>query len=51
MGTDSVKLFNKALADQILSMELASLTHFLEEKVSFLQQKPFNLSLVLFEMD
>ena len=32
MGTDSVKLFNKALADQILAMEQALLVHFLEEK-------------------
>jgi hypothetical protein len=33
MGTDSVKLFNKTLADQILAMEQNSLTPFLEENI------------------
>jgi hypothetical protein len=50
MGTDSVKLFNKALADQILVMEQGPLTNFLEENIDALQQKPSTLSLVLFEM-
>ena len=50
MGTDSVKLFNKALADQILGMERGPLTHFLEENISSLQQKPATVSLILFEM-
>ena len=50
MGTDSVKLFNKALADQILAMEQAPLVHFLEENIETLKQKAFNLSLIVFEM-
>jgi len=51
MGTDSVKLFNKALADQILTMERGQLTSFLEENLGSLKQKPSTLSLVLFEME
>ena len=51
MGTDFVKLFNKALADQILAMGQEPLTSFLEENISALQQKPATLSLVLLEME
>jgi hypothetical protein len=51
MGTDSAKLFNKALADQILAMQSGQLTSFLEENIGVLQRKPSNLSLVLFEME
>jgi hypothetical protein len=50
MGTDSVKLFNKALADQILAMEQASLVHFLKENIETLKQKAFTISLIVFEM-
>ena len=50
MGTDSVKLFNKALADQIMAMEQGPLVHFLEENIDTLKQKAFNLSLIVFEM-
>ena len=50
MGTDSVKLFNKALADQILAMEQATLVHFLEEHIDTLKQKTFTISLIVFEM-
>lgn len=50
MGTDSVKLFNKALADQILAMRRGPLTSFLEENIGALQQKRSTLSLIVFEM-
>jgi len=50
MGTDSVKLFNKALADQILALEQAPLVHFLEENINTLKQKAFTISLIVFEM-
>jgi hypothetical protein len=51
MGTDSVKLFHKALADQIMAMERDVLTRFLEENIGILKQKPSTLSLVVFEME
>jgi len=51
MGTDSIKLFNKTLADQILAMERQSLTRFLEENIGVLKQKDFTLSSVLYEME
>ena len=51
MGTDSVKLFNKAVADQILAMEEAHLVQFLEENIEVLRNKECTLSLILFEME
>jgi hypothetical protein len=50
MGTDSIKLFNKSLADQILAMGREELVRFLEENIGSLQQKLSLLNLVLFEM-
>lgn len=50
MGTDRVKLFNKALVDQILAMEQEQLTRLLEENFAALQQKPSTLNLVLFDV-
>ena len=51
MGTDSVKLFNKAVADQILVMEQAPLVQFLEENIDVLRNKESTLSLIVFEME
>ena len=51
MGTDSVKLFNKAVADQILAMEQAPLVQFLEENIDALRNKECTLSFILFEME
>ena len=51
MGTDSVKLFNKALADQILRMDHAHFIHFLEENIDALKRKPFTLSVIVFAME
>ena len=51
MGTDKAQLFNKALADQILAMEQAPLVRFVEENIDVLKRKPFNLSLIVFEME
>lgn len=51
MGTDSVKLFNKALADQILALERGQFAGFVEENIGALRRKPATLSLVLFEME
>jgi hypothetical protein len=51
MGTDSIKLFNKALADRILAMEREPLTRFLEENLNILKQKEFTLNSILFEME
>ena len=51
MGTDSVKLFNKVVADQILAMERGLLTRFLEENIGDIKRKPSTLSLVVFEME
>ena len=50
MATDSIKLFHKALADQILAMEREALTRFLEESLGALRQKPSTRSLVVFQM-
>ena len=50
MGTDSVKLFNKTLADRILAMSREELVSFLEENIGALRQKLSILNLVLFEM-
>ncbi len=51
MGTDSVKLFNKAVADQILAIEQAPLVQFLEENIDVLRKKECALSLIVFEME
>ncbi|MBA2341455.1 MAG: hypothetical protein H0V88_13780 [Pyrinomonadaceae bacterium] len=51
MGTDSIKLFDKALADQILVMERESLTRFLEDNLSALKQKEFVLNPVMYEIE
>lgn len=51
MGTDSIKLFNKTLADQILAMEREPLTRFLEENIGILKPQDFTLNPVLFEME
>src|SRR5438067_13672555 len=48
MGTDSIKLFNKTLADQILSMERESLTRFLEANIGSLKQKGFTFNAALY---
>ena len=50
MGTDSVKLFDKILADQILAMDQQDLVGFLEKNLGELQHKPFVLNPVFFEM-
>ena len=50
MGTDSIKLFNKRLSDQILAMDLQQLTEFLEENIGVLEKKDFSFSTVLFVM-
>jgi hypothetical protein len=50
MGTDSLKLFNKTLADQILAMARESLIRFLEENIGILKQKN-SLSTVLYEVE
>ncbi len=42
MGTDSVKLFNKTLSDQILVMDKSKLIHFAEENLEALKQKEKN---------
>ena len=51
MSTDSVKLFNKAVADQILAMERASFVQFLEENIDVLRNKECTLNLIVFEME
>ena len=51
MGTDSVKLFNKAVADQILAMEQAPFVQFLEENINVLRNKECTFSLILFELE
>ncbi|HEX8177216.1 MAG TPA: hypothetical protein VF543_19160 [Pyrinomonadaceae bacterium] len=51
MGTDSIKLFNKTLADKILAMKRGSLTHFLEENLNNLRQKEFVLNPIMYEFD
>jgi hypothetical protein len=50
MGTDSIKLFDKALADQILAMEREPLIRFLEANIGILKQRD-SLSTVLFEVE
>jgi hypothetical protein len=50
MGTDRLRLFNKALADKFLTMELESLTGFLEDHIETLREKN-SLSTVLFEVE
>jgi hypothetical protein len=51
MGTDSIHLFNKELADKILAINQADLVSFLNENLAVLQQKPFVLTSVLYEME
>jgi hypothetical protein len=51
MGTDSIKLFNKTLADQILAMKRKPLTHFLEENIDILKRKEFTLNSVVCMME
>jgi hypothetical protein len=51
MGTDSVRLFNKELADKILAMAQADLVSFLDENLTVLRQKPFVLTSVLYEIE
>ena len=51
MGTDSIKLFHKELADQIMAMEIEPLLRFLENNIGDLKQKGTTYSLVLFEME
>ena len=51
MGTDSIKLFNKTLADQILAMGQQQLTRLLEENIGVLKRKEFTLNAVLYEME
>jgi hypothetical protein len=51
MGIDSIKLFDKTLADQILAMERQSLTRFLEGNIGVLRQKDFTLNPVLYKME
>src|SRR5215510_10346754 len=51
MGTDSVKLFNKAVADQILVMEQRALVDFLEQNIDVLKRKTFTLSLIVFDRE
>ena len=51
MGTESIKLFNKTLADQILVMERVPLTRFLEANIDILKQKEFTLNSVLYEIE
>src|SRR5215510_4533964 len=51
MGTDSVKLFNKALADQILGMDQEALVLFLESNIDVLKQKAFSLSPIVFDLE
>jgi hypothetical protein len=51
MGTDSVKLFNKAVADRILAMEQAPLVQFLEENIDVIRNKECTLSFIFFEME
>lgn len=50
MGTDSIKLFNKALADQILTMEGEPLIGFLEDNIGILKQKD-SLNSLLYEVE
>lgn len=51
MGTDSVKLFNKTLADHILTMDRPELTQFLETNIDLLKQKAFPLSIALVDLE
>lgn len=39
MGTNSIKLYNKKLSDQILGMKRSTLTHFLESHLDVLRSK------------
>ena len=50
MGTDSVKLFNKKIADEILAMDQAELITFLEKNLESLRHKPHLINPVIFTM-
>ncbi|HSE25412.1 MAG TPA: hypothetical protein VLB68_27360 [Pyrinomonadaceae bacterium] len=50
MGTDSIKLFNKTLADEILAMDQPSLTRFLEENLDSFKRKKFSSNSLLLQM-
>lgn len=54
MGTDSVKLFNKALSDQILTLSQLRITDFVEKNLNYLKQKEekggFVHSLIVLEL-
>ena len=51
MGTDSIKLFNKALADEIFAMEQEPLTRFLAENVDAFKRKKYCFNPLLLEME
>jgi hypothetical protein len=51
MGTDSIKLFNKTLADEILAMEREPLTRFLVKNLDAFRRKKFCFNAVLLEVD
>jgi hypothetical protein len=51
MGTDSIKLFNKTLANEIFAMEEEALTRFLAENVDALKRKKFCFNPLLLEME
>jgi hypothetical protein len=55
MGTDSVKLFNKALSDRILGMTKSRLVRYIEENLDVLKEMEkgggFVHSIVLFELN
>lgn len=51
MGTDSIKLLNKTLADDLLAMDESSLTRYLEENIEVLKRKTMTYSPVVWEME
>ena len=51
MGTDSIRLFNKVLADEIFAMEQEPLTRFLAENVDAFKRKKFCFNPLLLEME
>jgi hypothetical protein len=51
MGTDSITLFNKSVADKLLAMDQVSLTRYLEENIEVLKRRKFRYSPVVLEMN
>jgi hypothetical protein len=51
MGTDSIRLFNKQLADSIMGMHYVEFTDFLKERITSLKRIDFPRSAFLYEIE